>query len=219
MKRLFSIELIFILLITLVSCGSVSKDAAAEIEATAIPLASHYVSVGDYDKALEVYDRALEQSFDDYKLIYNKIYVLTAAGRFEEAVDLCIQAVADYPHVIAFRTELAGILNQAETAAMNIEMKKIPVNDRFYTGEVIYLYGERYAASASVLETVLELNPYDKDTRLQLLKMYENLGNVSAAYSHALVLWDQNVRTKPVVQALYNGNAEKWKAVYNSVKE
>lgn len=218
MKRLFSIELIIILLITLVSCGSVSKDAAAEIEATAIPLASYYVSQKDYDKAVSVYDRALEQSFDDYRLIYNKIHVLTAAGRFEEAVDLCIDAIGNYPHVIAFRTALAGILIQAEMSDREYELKKIPVNEKFYTGEVVYLYGKKYALAASVLETVLELNPYDSSTRLYLLKMYQNMENNSEAYSHAQTLWDQGLRTREVIEVLYNGNPEKWEAVYNTIR-
>ena len=218
MKKLFSIELIIILLITLVSCGSVSKDAAAEIEATAIPLASYYVSQKDYDRAVQIYDRALEQSFDDYKLIYNKIYVLTAAGEFEQAAEICIKAISDYPQVLAFRTALAGILIQAEMSDRPYELKRIPVNERFYTGETVYYYGEKYALAASVLETVLELNPYDSSIRLHLIEMYENLENTDAAYSHAQILWEQGLRTRPVVQTLYNGNPDKWEAVYNSIK-
>lgn len=217
MKRLFSVELLLILLITLVSCGSVSKDAAAEIEATAIPLASYYVSIKDYDKAVEVYDRALEQSSDDYKLLYNKIYVLTAANRYEQALDLCIKAVTDYPHVISFRTALAGILNQAEMNDRDFELTAIPVSEKFFTGEATYLYGERYAKAAEVLETVLELNPYDTSIRLHLIEMYSNLGNKEAAYNHALVLWNQEIRTRDVIQVLYSVNPEKWAAVYNSV--
>lgn len=218
MKRLFSVELLLILLITLVSCGSVSKDAAAEIEATAIPLASYYVSIKEYDKAVEVYDRALEQSFDDYKLLYNKIYVLTAAKRYEQALDLCIRAVTDYPHVISFRTALAGILNQAEMNDRDFELTKKLVSEKFYTGEVTYLYGERYAKAAEVLETVLELNPYDTSIRLHLTEMYTNLGNTEAACKHAQILWNQEIRTREVIQVLYNGNPEKWAAVYNSVR-
>ena len=218
MKRLFSVELLLILLITLVSCGSVSKDAAAEIEATAIPLASYYVSIKEYDKAVEVYDRALEQSFDDYKLLYNKIYVLTAAKRYEQALDLCIRAVTDYPHVISFRTALAGILNQAEMNDRDFELTKKQVSEKFYTGEVTYLYGERYAKAAEVLETVLELNPYDTSIRLHLTEMYTNLGNTEDACKHAQILWNQEIRTREVIQVLYNGNPEKWAAVYNSVR-
>ena len=217
MKRLFSVELLLILLITLVSCGSVSKDAAAEIEATAIPLASYYVSIKEYDKAVEVYDRALEQSFDDYKLLYNKIYVLTAAKRYEQALDLCIRAVTDYPHVISFRTALAGILNQAEMNDRDFELTKKQVSEKFYTGEVTYLYGERYAKAAEVLETVLELNPYDTSIRLHLTEMYTNLGKTEDACKHAQILWNQEIRTREVIQVLYNGNPEKWAAVYNSV--
>ncbi len=218
MKRLFWAELLIISLIGLVSCGSVSKDAAAEIEATAIPLASYYVANQDYDKALEVYDRALEQSFDDYKLIYNRIYVLTAAGRFDEAVELCKKAVFDYPHVISFRKALAGIFIQAEMQDRDFELKAIPVGEKFYKGEVTYYYGNNYATAASILETVLELDPYDNATRLYLVQMYTNLGNTESSYRHALVLWNQEQRTKEVIQVLYSVDPEKWGAVYNSIR-
>lgn len=217
MKKLFWAELLIVILVSLVSCGSVSKDAAAEIEATAIPLASYYVASHDYNKALEVYDRALEQSSDDYKLIYNRIYVLTAAGRFDEAVSLCEKAVFDYPHVISFRKALAGILIQAEMSDRAFELTAIPAGEKFFTGEVTYLYGERYAKAAEVLETVLELNPYDNVTRQYLMEMYTNLGNSEASYSHAQVLWNQEIRTRDVILVLYSVNPEKWGAVYNSV--
>lgn len=218
MKRLFWAELLIASLLSLVSCGSVSKDAAAEIEATSIPLASYYVAYKDYDKALEVYDRALEQSFDDYKLIYNRIYVLTAAERFEEAMEICKKAVFDYPQVLAFRKALAGILIRAEMVNRKFELTAIPVGEKFYRSEVTYYYGENYAMAASVLETVLELDPYDNATRLYLMEMYTDLGNTESACRHALVLWDQQQRSKEVIKVLYNADPEKWGAVYNSVK-
>jgi len=110
LKRRFSVELIalFLILSVFVSCRTADSNAN-EILKSSIDLATAYAKAGEYDKAIDVYDRAWSQ-LEDYRLLYNKAMTLAACGRYSQAIIVCREGVQRFPMIMAFRTALASFL-------------------------------------------------------------------------------------------------------------
>ena len=64
---------------------------------------------------------------------------------------------------------------------------------------------------------ILDLNPYDKASRLELIRTLISRGDADEAYSQALKLWDQGYRDKETVKILYELKPETWKNTYNYI--
>ncbi len=174
MKRQSSVKLIalFLILMVFVSCRTADTNAN-EILKASIDLATEYSKAGEYDKAIDVYDRAWSQ-LEDYRILYNKAMTLAACGRYSQAIIVCREGVEKFPMIMAFRTALASFSDTDTT----------------------------------VLEEILELDPYNSVIRLKLMNiLYEN-GDIERAKYHASILWDQgtiNADTAKVLEysALY----------------
>lgn len=83
----------------------------------ALELSGIYVKNQDFDNALAVIDRALLLS-DDTRLYQNKILILKETERYEEALEVSIDAYRKNPYVermLRNAIELATILDREET--------------------------------------------------------------------------------------------------------
>ena len=155
---------------------------------TSIDLAQAYASSGQYAKALEVYDRALLEA-DDYRLYYNKAIVLSDLGRNEDAARLCDTSFERYPDIIAFKEAQAIYLNRSgdEDAAVKVYMQ------------------------------ILDLNPYDRASRTELIRTLISRGNTDEAYNQAMILWNQGYRDKDTVKILYEIKPAIWQNTYDYI--
>ena len=184
MKRLYWVESLILVmaLLCLCACRSTSGTDHDQIVRTSIDLAETYRSQGRPQLAVEVYDRALIQ-VDDYRLYYNKALALADQGLYIDAAELCADSFERYPYVISFKKAQALYLKLA---------------------------GDKGGYHDVCLE-ILEVNPYDFDTRMELIEAYSADGMDQEAYEQALVLWNQGYILDSVRQYLVKYNPEYWK--------
>ena len=171
-------------LLCLCACRSTSGTDHDQIVRTSIDLAETYRSQGRPELAVEVYDRALTQA-DDYRLYYNKALALADQGLYPDAAELSSSSFERYPHIIAFKKAQALYLNLA---------------------------GDRTGYYDVCLE-ILELNPYDFDTRMELIEAYSEDDMDKEAYDQALILWNQGYILDSVHQYLVKYNPEYWESI------
>ena len=171
-------------LLCLCACRSTSGTDHDQIVRTSIDLAETYRSQGRPELAVEVYDRALTQA-DDYRLYYNKALALADQGLYPDAAELSSSSFERYPHIIAFKKAQALYLNLA---------------------------GDRTGYFDVCLE-ILELNPYDFDTRMELIEAYSDDDMDKEAYDQALILWNQGYILDSVHQYLVKYNPEYWESI------
>ena len=183
MKRLYWVETLILVMVMLClcACRSTSGNDHDQIVRTAIDLAETYRSQGLPQKAVEVYDRALTQA-DDYRLYYNKALALADQGLYLNAATLCDESFVRFPFIIAFKD-----------------------------AQITYLIlaGEKERTFDVYLE-ILELNPYDYETRMELIKAYSEADMKKEAYDQALILWNQGYIRESVLYYLVDYNPEYW---------
>ena len=187
MKRQSWVKTLFLvmaLLLCLCACRSTSGTDHDQIVRTAIDLAETYRSQGLPERAVDVYDRALTQA-DDYRLYYNKALALADQGLYADAAKLCSDSFERYPYVMSFKKAQA---------------------------EYLELAGDRPGYYAVCLE-ILELNPYDFDTRTELLEAYSEADMEQEAYNQALILWNQGYMYDTIHQYLVKYNPEYWEGI------
>ena len=174
MKRRFSAELIalFLILVVFVSCRTADSNAN-EILKSSIDLASAYAKAGDYEMAVDVYDRAWSQ-LEDYRILYNKAMTVAASGRYPQAINICQEGIDRFPSIMAFRTALVSFL---ETEGR--------IND-----------------CCRAIEKILTIDPYNSVLRIKLMNMLYGKGDIQRAEYHASVLWDQGKINKDVAKIL-----------------
>ena len=170
------------------SCRTTAGTDHDQIVRTSIDLAQAYSASGQYASALEVYDRALLEA-DDYRLYYNKAIILSDLGRNGDAAELCNTSYERYPEIIAFKEAEAIYLNRSgdEDAAQTVYMQ------------------------------ILDLNPYDRASRTELIKSLISRKKTDEAYSQALILWNQGYRDKETVTFLYELRPETWENTYKLI--
>ena len=186
MKRLYWVESLILVmaLFCLCACRSTSGNDHDQIVRTSIDLAETYRSQGRPEMAVQVYDRALTQA-DDFRLYYNKSLALADQGLYYDAAELCSGSFERYPYVIAFKKAQALYLNLAD--------------DR--------------SGYFDVCLEILELDPYDSDTRMELIEAYTADGMDKEAYDQALILWNQGYMLDSVHQYLVKYNPEYWQII------
>ena len=183
MKRLYWVETLILVMVMLClcACRSTSGNDHDQIVRTAIDLAETYRAQGLSQKAVEVYDRALTQA-DDYRLYYNKALALADQGLYLNAAALCDESFIHFPYVIAFKKAQITYLVLAEEKERSFD---------------VYL-------------EILELNPYDYETRRDLIEAYSNAGMDKEAYDQSLILWNQGYFLDSVLYYLDKYNPDYW---------
>lgn len=157
----------------LCGCASAAKVASTgndQIVKAAIELAEEYRSLGHLEEAFNVYDRALERTYD-YRLLYNKALAAAYLGDLEKAIELCQEGHESFPNILAFKKAQAKYY---------IEL------------------GNWHGAATSYLE-VLELDPYDTSTRKELISLYSTNGESEKVVEQATILWSQGYRTAEIL--------------------
>lgn len=154
----------------LCGCASTASNGNDQIVKATIELAEEYRSLGHLEEAFNVYDRALERTYD-YRLLYNKALTIANLGDFEQAAALCQEGHGSFPYILAFKKAQAKYY---------IEL------------------GSWHEAATSYLE-VLELDPYDTSTRKALISLYVTNNEPSKAAEQATILWNQGYRTAETV--------------------
>ena len=183
MKRLYWAEILLLVMavLCLCSCRSTSGNDHDQIVRTAIDLANAYLDQGKPEMAIDAYDRALTQA-DDYRLYYNKALILAEMGNYADAAELSRSSFERYPYIIAFKEAQALFLK---------------------------LDGNLEAYYDVCLE-ILELNPYDTDTRKELIEAYSEAGLDEEAYNQAYILWNQGYMTDTILQYLIKFRPDIW---------
>ena len=169
----------------LCACRTTTGTDHDQIVKASIDLADSYVSLSRYEDALSVYDRALGQA-DDYRLYYNKAIVLSSLGRNLEAARLCSESFERYPDIISFKI--------AE-------------------GNYLRLAGDNSGSYSAYLKE-LELNPYDRETRVILIDCLIEDGQSQIAYEQALLMWNQGYRDEKGIEYLYTLQPNNWETLY-----
>lgn len=193
MKRLFWAKFVanpllitLTLCVCLCGCRTTTGSDHDQIVRASIDLANSYVELSMYDKAVDVYNRAIEQA-DDYRLYFNKAIVLSEMGFNTEAALLCQQSFEKYPEIIAFKT-----------------------------AEALYyqLAGELDSSNEAYLQ-VLELNPYDRDSRIKLIDNLIASKSLDSAYQQTLIMWNQGFRDSKSIEYLYLLEPDTYQVLYN----
>lgn len=187
-SKILSILLILALCLCLCACRTTAGTDHDQIVRSAIDLADSYIKLSRYEDALDVYDRALEQA-NDYRLYYNKAIVLSNLGRNMEAAQICGESFEQFPHIIKLKTAQAHYLRLAGATS----------------------------DSYNAYQQVLELNPYDRDTRMLYIDYLIEDGQKQPAYEQALIMWDQGYRDEKTIGYLYTLQPNSWQNVYKLI--
>jgi len=154
----------------LCGCATAASNGDDQVVKAAVELAEEYRSRGRLEEAIDVYDRALEQTYD-YRLLYNKALLTAYSGDYEHAAMLCQEGFEHFPHVLAFKKAQARY----------------------------YIELERLSDAVSSYLEVLELDPYDTVTRKELISLYTTMQEQEKAVEQAMILWNQGYRTSEVL--------------------
>lgn len=176
------------MVVCLCSCKSTAGTDHDQIVKSAIDLAQTYVSSQDYDKAIAVYEKALDQA-EDFRLSYNYALALSETGQYRQASEVCAIAFTRYPHIITFKK-----------------------------AQAIYLAMDGNLADSNQIHLeILALDPYDKEARLSLIAQYESMDEMDKAYEEALVLWNQGYKEKTTIEILYRIEPQLWSNIYHQI--
>lgn len=166
-------------------------------------LASTYVQLGKYDKAIEVYDAMLTNKPKEWDCFYGKAVAYLKLGRIDEA-DECFAKVtaADPKNMdlcidVYFEMLSAGYKEHADTylqSKLDNPSYALPNYDK---GRICY-YLEDYSHAREYLELVTEKD--DSDCVLMLGKTYEAIED----YSHAATIYNSYIMSKGNNAGIYN---------------
>lgn len=180
MKKQFLVNLLIILLL-FVSCSTVSVSDSEQIVSTAITLADALEKRGEYESAIQTYEKAYS-SAKDYRLIYNLAILQGKTGDLQKAAETSLKAFADFPSRISF----------LENATKFYELDK-----DYENAQQVYL-------------KILELNPYSSGNALKLISLYEQMNNSDKAYELALEMWNKGLMNSSFLDILVRYDAETW---------
>ncbi|MCR5761513.1 MAG: hypothetical protein K6F82_05935 [Sphaerochaetaceae bacterium] len=184
MKKLFLVNVL--ILITLVSCSTITTKEQDQIKNSALLLGETYRASGQYSEALNVYNLALDE-VSDYRLNYNKAATLALLERYDEALEFCRYSFSLYPEIISFK--------QLELSILKIHGS---------TDSVILCSQE-----------ILQMDPADTDTALYLMQLYTESEMTSEAYLLAVDLFRRGITDNSVLTVLYEYDSASWEEVYN----
>ncbi|AEV28168.1 Tfp pilus assembly protein PilF [Sphaerochaeta pleomorpha str. Grapes] len=174
MKKYFIVSIVCIL--CLASCatglGKNEKDLAALKE-----LGTVYLDNGEYEMALDAFDKALAIDAQDSEVLYNKVLVLLASGAYENAITLCDVSFNSYPAKLRFL--------KAKAAAL-IKLKKTDEAFQVYR-QIISLDAGDYALRATVMEFALEQG-FEDVARSEATFLLERQEEVERAISTLAIL-------------------------------
>ncbi len=179
MKRLYWVNSLFILLLLIcaacVSCSTISESDRNEIVANAIKLADRYCTLGETEKAIEVYDRVIE-TCPDWRLFYNKAVLFNSLQKPMKAMSVCLEAYRETgkKELLEYRLKLAK-----ENNSYQIEEETSSLLYELDTSNPTYFY-----------EKVSALSKLNESKAYSLILEFWNAGNHTK--EAAQLLYDMN---------------------------
>ncbi len=129
-----------------------------------------YYEAGDYQQALEAYNRALELEPDHPNILNNRGNALDELERYEEALkdyNRALELEPDHPNILNNRGNTLGNMGRNGDALKDLEraVELEPDNARplYNRGNILQRLG-RHEAALGDLNRALELTPNDADT-------------------------------------------------------
>lgn len=142
---------------------------------------------GEYEKAIEKYERALKSKKLFAKATNNRAVICYVKGAVLPARDMLVQLLADEPHMEPARFNLAVM--QSGTGSTGDALKTIadglalnPKSSLLHTGAGIIHAGARsYPDAEREFRQALELEPASPHAREELMRMYAQSGRIEQA--------------------------------------
>jgi len=147
---------------------SAIKNAIAEDPGDAVAhnaLGVIYSQEGDFDKALEEFDKAISLRDPYYKAIYNKFNLLLSSGRAEEAEALLKDVIQRHPDHIDGYINLGVLAGRRgdNTSAFSYFDKAIELSpddfDAFFKKGQLLVVEKRYEEALSCFNRALDIEP------------------------------------------------------------
>ncbi len=143
---------------------------------------NYYFSVNDLESASGLLDKAVEQDPTNHVMFYNIGTITLSSGDFdkaEKALKRAIELKADYPE--AYYQLGAVYINKYGSLVK--QMDNLKTNDPKYK-ELETASEESIKNAVAPLEKYLEKNPNDKETLLNMVKVYRSIGNNEKAIEY-----------------------------------
>lgn len=149
----------------------------------------HYLIIGEYDKAIEATDYALN-CFPFRKIfILRKAQAYSSKGALKEALDLLHNAENFKDVQVEYFLTKASIFSQLKNSEMAIKFYKMAIElsdpsdcDEIYLDIAMeYQYKNDYKNAISILEEALKINPTSEPTLYELAFCYDYIGNYEKA--------------------------------------
>lgn len=150
--------------------GKNEKDLVALKE-----LGTVYLDNGEYEMALDAFDKALAIDAQDSEVLYNKVLVLLASGAYEKAIALCDVSFNAFPAKLRFLKVKAAALLRLKQPDEAFGVYRQIVN--LDTGD--------YVLRATVMEFALErgFSDYARSEAVFLLERQEEVSRAVAVLS------------------------------------
>lgn len=164
-----------------------SWDGSRAMVPAAHNLLSLHLEAGDYPAADLLYSELLAEDPFDPNLWVRQAALRRRLGRFEEARDGYLRAIALHPYFRYWHDELAEIyalLGQPEAAARQRERAlglDADMVELAYDDAMVHLRAGRFAIAAACAEAILEDFPGHAEARLLLAEAYAGDGDHDAA--------------------------------------
>lgn len=143
---------------------------------------NYYINVNDLESASQLLDKAAEQDPTNPAVFYNIGTITLGSGDFDKAeksLKRAIELKPDYPEAY-FQL---GAVYVNKYGSLVKQMDNLKTNDPKYK-ELETASNEAIKNAVAPLEKYLEKNPNDKETLLNMVKIYRSLGNNEKAIEY-----------------------------------
>lgn len=213
-------KIIFLLMFLLVNCAVYAQNKEEADKLVENGMTFH--DKGDYEKALLIYDNALELDQDNFMALAEKAYTYLSMEKYDEAIKYCKTAIEKHPGEEELKTVYVTYGNALDNSnktisALEIYDEGIKIFPDFYLlyfNKGITLTGlERYEESLQYFQKSVLLNPRHPGSHNALARI-SRIKNMRIpallAYCRFFVLEPEGSRAREnlaSVQEIMNGSA------------
>jgi Flp pilus assembly protein TadD len=146
----------------------------------------YLAKLGDYQRAIQVYERGLAANPADPHLTAQLGSIYARMGQTEKALEILEQSAKEYPEEVFAPSWLSYLylrLNRLEEAAACCQ-REIELRDAHSPHRVLGFIDQllgRDDAAAAELERAIQLEPQDYEARAALARLYRQSGSLDAA--------------------------------------
>jgi tetratricopeptide (TPR) repeat protein len=155
-------------------------------------LGNVYARLGDKDKALYMYQRALDANAGYDEIYFNRATMLLQAGRNEEAIDNYRKCLAINPLSQQAYNALAGLYFKdlsrygKDVESLYFQGLRVFANDKDMWNNLGYLYTQQqqWSKAADAYQKAIDIDPQFDLARRNLAVVLQKMGKSSAALTH-----------------------------------